>query len=384
MASPFKMDIWDRSFKWKGPLEALESAKISVRHNDSGSAVLGVHSSNPRIGVLNTPGTRVGVQFRGGHLISGLIESRKGSTAEGRGSVRPGTQFFNLVDDKQVLKNIKAWPNPLGTDAQQGDEAAYYTIGRRPAETVLKDVFTKNVVRRIGPAVMPFTVEPDLGRGGIMDATFRFHSIYDRMFPSFDLAGLGYNIRTQAGGRILEVYVPRRFPLPLSTDDRTVQSPNWSLQSPTVSRGVVQGQGQGKARVIKSFRSSAVEQEWGEVWEVSVDARDTDSGDIYTARGQEALLEGAARGSVGLDLIEAGYFVFGGPKGIKLGDQLAAHLNGGAASVVDVLREVTMSWDRESQLKISSSIGVKDDPTGPVLEAISTLGKSLRDLKVGQ
>lgn len=384
MASPFKMDIWDRSFKWKGPLEALESAKISVRHNDSGSAVLGVHSSNPRIGVLNTPGTRVGVQFRGGHLISGLIESRKGSTAEGRGSVRPGTQFFNLVDDKQVLKNIKAWPNPLGTDAQQGDEAAYYTIGRRPAETVLKDVFTKNVVRRIGPAVMPFTVEPDLGRGGIMDATFRFHSIYDRMFPSFDLAGLGYNIRTQAGGRILEVYVPRRFPLPLSTDDRTVQSPNWSLQSPTVSRGVVQGQGQGKARVIKSFRSSAVEQEWGEVWEVSVDARDTDSGDIYTARGQEALLEGAARGSVGLDLIEAGYFVFGGPKGIKLGDQLAAHLNGGAASVVDVLREVTMSWDRENQLKISSSIGVKDDPTGPVLEAISTLGKSLRDLKVGQ
>lgn len=384
MASPFKMDIWDRTFKWKGPLEALESVDVTVRHNDAGRAVLGVHSENPRIDVLNTPGARVGIQFRGGHLISGLVQARKGTSRTGRGVLRPGTQFFDLVDDKQVLKNIKAWPNPAGTDAQQGAESAYYTIGRRPAETVLKDVFIKNVVQRIGTAVMPFTVEPDQGRGGTMEATFRFHSMYDRLFPSFDLAGLGYNIRTQNGGRVLEVYVPRIFPLPLSTEDRTIQEAGWSLQAPTVSRGVVAGQGEGTARIIKAFRSAAVETEWGEVWEVTVDARDTASGDIYATRGAEALLEGAASGSVSMDLVEAGYFTFGGAKGIKLGDRLTAQLNGGAASVVDVLREVTMTWKRGEQLKIRSSIGVKDDPTAPVLEAITALGKGVRDLKAGK
>lgn len=382
--SPFKISIWNNQFKWLAYLEGLEELTLTVKHNDAGTASLEVPASNPRIAALNTDGCRVGIDFRGDTLITGLLDAGKGSTREGRGPRRAGVQTFTVVDDKRVLKQIRAWPNPAGSAAQQGEEGAYYTIGRRPAETVLKDVVTKNVVNRIGPGVMPFTVAPDLGRGGIMEASFRFHPIFDRMFPSFDLAGLGYNIFTRAGGRVLDVYVPRKFPLPLSTENRVIQEVDWSHSAPTVSRGTVAGQGQGTARIIKTFRDAALEARWGEVWEVAVDARDTADGDTYTLRGQEALADGAARASASFDLLEsAGYFQYGGPKGVKVGDLLTAQISESQISVVDVLREVTMSWNQAAGLKIRSNVGVKDDPTAPVFEAITALGKGLRDVKTG-
>lgn len=381
MPSPFYMQLWDRSFAWKGPLDGIESLDATVRHNDAGSATLGVPSDNPRIATLNTPGARVGIQFRDGHLISGLIHKNRGTSRKGRGKSRSGVQYFDVVDDKQVLKNIRAWPAPLRTEAQQGDENAYYTLGRRAAETVLKDVVTKNIVQRLG---MPFTVEADQGRGGIMESTFRFHPIYDRVFPAFDLAGLGYNIRSRTGGRVLEVYVPRNFALPLSEEDRTIQNADWAKQAPTVSRGVVAGQGEGKARIIRGFKNTALETEWGEIWETMVDARDTGDGDTYALRGQEALAGGAARGSVSLDLMEAGNFVYGGTRGVKVGDRITAQVNNGQASIVDVLREVTMTWNRANGLVIRSTVGVKDNPTAPVLDAITALGKGVRDLKAGR
>lgn len=363
-------------------MTGLTDLKSSVIHNNGGVTEWGLRVDNPAMDLLTTPGCRLQVNFRGKHLTSGLVLTRKGTTRKGRGQgTRPGVRRFHFVDDFQALKNIKAWPNPAGTIKQQGDDEAYYSIGTAPAETVLKDVVTRNMVQRLA---MPLTVEANQGRGGNVNIQFRMHSLYDRLFPAVDQAGIGVRIRQQAGGRRLEVYTPKVFPFILDEENGVIRDGDWTLDAPTVTRGVVGGQGEGTLRNFEQFQDLTREQLWGEIWETSVDARDTDQADAYTRRAAEALLEGSAKDSISLKLMEAGRFVFGGEKGIQLGDQLTARVDSGAISITDVLREVTLTWNQQNGLSVESTIGVKDDPTTPIQAAIVALAKGLRDVKAGQ
>lgn len=379
----FEFNLYDRTLKWKRPLTGLVDLNSTVIHNGAGVTTFRVSTRNPAMGILSQQGCRLGIQFRGKHLTSGLIRQQMGTTRKGRGPVLSGVQRFSMVDDWRVFQNVRAWPSPGKPVNQQGDDTAYYSIGPAPAETVLKDVFTKNVVERLG---MAFTVEPNQARGGSVNIQFRMHPLADRLFPAVDLAGIGARILlpVAGGARRLEVYTPRTFPHILDEENRVIRDGDWNTDGPEITRGVVGGQGQGTLRHYETFRDAAREALWGEIIEGSVDARDTDQADAYAKRAAEALLEGAPKDSISLQLIETGSFVFGGAKGIQLGDRATARISGGAISITDVLREATLKWDQGNGLKIEATIGVKDDPTTPIQAAIAALGKALRDMKAGQ
>lgn len=374
MAAPFRVDIYDKDCRWKAPLGDLKSIAGTVRHNDISEAVVTVAANHHRAALLGAKGARLGITFRGEPLLTGPIRAPSGA-----GPGAAGDLVYSMQSDFRILHNVLGWPSPSKPLTQQGDDGAYYTIGRRPAETVLKDVVARNAVERLG---FPLTIAPDLGRGAIMEASFRMHPLYDRLFPGLDTAGLGVSVTMAYGGLVLDTYVPRIYPNVLTEQSRVIQKWSFSGTGPDATRVVVGGQGQGDLRIFEAIPDTALEAEWGDIIEVFRDARDTADGATYLLRGQETLNETAPRGTLTVELAETDRFRYGGPKGIHVGDLATARVRAGI-TVTDVLREVNFSWNRSDGLKLSSTIGPKDDPLDNLMKAITTLARGVHDLKAG-
>lgn len=373
-AAPFRIDIYDKDCKWKAPLGDLKSIKGTVRHNAISEATLAVAANHIRTDLLGAPGARLGIKLRGEPLMTGPIRAPSGA-----GPGVGGDLVYGVQSDFRILHNVLGWPSPTKPLTQQGDDGAYYTIGRQPAETVLKDVVARNAVERLG---FPLTITPDLGRGADIEASFRMHPLYDRLFPAVDTAGLGVTVTMAPGGLVLDVYVPRVYPNVLTEQSRVIQKWSFSGTGPEATRVVIGGQGQGDQRIFEAIKDSPLETAWGDVIEVFRDARDTADGTTYLMRGQETLDETAPRGTLTVELAETERFRYGGPKGIRVGDLATARV-GNNVTVTDVLREMNFSWDRPGGLKLSSTIGPKDDPMDQLMQAITTLARGVHDLKAG-
>ncbi|SEE26887.1 virus ReqiPepy6 Gp37-like protein [Arthrobacter alpinus] len=373
-AAPFRIDIYDKNCQWKAPLGDLKSIKGTVRHNAISEATLTVAANHKRTDLLGAPGARLGIKLRGEPLMTGPIRAPVGA-----GPGVAGDLVYSVQSDFRILHNVAGWPAPAKLITQQGDEGAYYSIGRQPAETVLKDVVAKNAITRLG---FPLTIAPDLGRGADIEASFRMHPLYDRLFPAVDTAGIGVSVIMAGGGLVLDVYVPKVYPNVLTEQSRVIQKWSFSGTAPDATRVVIGGQGQGDLRVFETLADIAREDEWGDIIEVFRDARDTSDGTTYLMRAQETLDETAARGTLTVELAETERFRYGGVKGIRVGDLATASV-GNNITVTDVLREMEFSWDRPGGLKLSSTIGPKDDPMDQLMQAITTLARGVHDLKAG-
>lgn len=374
MAAPIRVDIYDKDCQWKAPLGDLKSIAGTVRHNTISEATLTVASNHHRADLLGERGARLGIKLRGEPLMTGPIR-----TPSGAGPGVGGDLVYGVQSDFRILHNVLGWPSPSKPLTNQGDDGAYYTIGRQPAETVLKDVVAKNAVTRLG---LPLTIAPDLGRGADIESSFRMHPLYDRLFPAVDTAGLGVSVTMAYGGLVLDVYVPKVYPNVLTEQSRVIQKWSFSGTGPDSTRVVIGGQGQGDLRVFEALADTALEAAWGDVIEVFRDARDTADGATYLMRGQETLDETAPRGTLTVELAETERFRYGGPKGIHVGDLVTARV-GNNITVTDVLREMSFSWNRDDGLKLSSTIGPKDDPMDQLMTAITTLARGVHDLKAG-
>lgn len=373
-AAPIRVDIYDKNCQWKAPLGDLKSIQGTVRHNAISEATLTVAANHSRTDLLGAPGARLGISLRGEPLMTGPIRAPSGA-----GPGAGGDLVYGMQSDFRVLHNVLGWVEPALPLTQQGITRDYYTIGRQPAETVLKDAVAKNAVTRLG---FPLTIAPDHGRGADIEASFRMHPLYDRLFPAVDTAGIGVSITMTAGGLVLDVYVPRVHPNVLTEKSRVIQKWSFSGTGPDATRVVIGGQGQGDLRIFESLADTALETAWGDVIEVFRDARDTADGTTYLMRGQETLDETAPRGTLTVELAETESFRYGGAKGIRVGDLATASV-GNNITVTDVLREMNFSWDRAGGLKLSSTIGPKDDPMDQLIQAITTLARGVHDLKAG-
>ncbi|WP_315913575.1 Gp37-like protein [Arthrobacter sp. lap29] len=374
MAVPFRVDIYDKDCKWKAPLGDLKSIAGTVRHNAISEATLTVAANHKRAALLGGTGARLGIKFRGEPLMTGPIRAPSGA-----GPGMTGDLVYEMQSDFRILHNVLGWPAPGKLITQQGDDGTYYSIGRRPAETVLKDVVAKNAVARLG---FPLTIAPDLGRGANIEASFRMHPLYDRLFPAVDTAGIGVSVAMTAGRLVLDAYVPSIYPNVLTEQSRVIQKWSFSGTGPDATRVVIGGQGQGDLRVFETVKDTPLETAWGDIIEVFRDARDTADGTTYLMRGQETLDETAPRGTLTVELAETERFRYGGPKGVHVGDLVTARVGTGI-TVTDVLQEMTFSWNRAGGLKLSSTIGPKDDPMDQLMKAITTLARGVHDLKAG-
>lgn len=366
-----RVDIFDRDFAWKAPLGDLISLKVSKRHNETGGATLVIAASHKRAALLAEPGARVRIKYNGEVQMTGPVRLRQGAGPD------PNRELtFEVQDDFRIMHNFLGWPVPTAAITAQ-NTAEYYTI-TGPAETVVKDVVSKNIVPR---APFPVTVAADLARGSTIEATFRMHPLYDRLFPSVDHAGIGVSVVHVGAGLLVDTYVPRIYPTKLTDRSRVIRKWSFSGAAPEVTAGVVGGQGEGVLRTFGAFEDAAREALWGDRIEVFRDARDTGDGEVQDLRGLDTLAEGAATGTIEVQLAESGTFHYGGPKGVRVGDLVTASV-GGSVTVTDVIREVTIEWTRENGRQIRATIGPKDDPMETVLKAIAALGRSLRRQEV--
>lgn len=376
MPSPFRIDIYDGKFKWLAPLGDFRKLEGTIRANAISDLQLTVAQNHPRADLLANPGTRLRVTFRGQQLMSGPVRQRGGGMR--------ADLVFAVQSDWRVLHNFLGFPNPAervtsGPLVRQGEEAAYYTVGRKPAETVLKDAARKNIVERRG---YPLTIAPDRGRGKVMEATFRMHPLHDRLFPAVADAGLVVTVVQGDNGLVLDCYEPQPYPNVLTEGSRVIQKWSFTGNAPEATSGVLGAQGQGEAREFLAFRDPAREALWGDVIEVFKDARDTSDGNTHAQRIASALLETAPKSSLTIELAESGNFRIFGPKGLKPGQRVTARVGNGI-EVTDVVTEVNFSWDAENGLKLNATIGPKDDPLDTLMQAITALARGVNDLKAG-
>ena len=376
MASPFRIDIYDGKFKWLAPLGDFRKLEGTIRANAISDLQLTVAQNHPRAGLLAKPGTRLRVTFRGQQLMSGPVRQRSGGMR--------ADLVFAVQSDWRVLHNFLGYVNPAervanGSLVRQGEESAYYTIGRRPAETVLKDAVRKNIVERRS---FPLTVAADKGRGKVMEATFRMHPLYDRLFPAVQDAGLIATVEQNDGGLVLDCYEPQPYPNVLTEGSRVIQKWSFSGAAPEATSGVLGAQGQGEQREFLAFQDAAREALWGDVIESFKDARDTSDGATHAQRIASALLETAPKSSLTVELAESGNFKIFGPKGLKPGQLVTARVGNGI-EVTDVVSEVNVSYDAENGLQLNATVGPKDDPLDTLMQAITALARGVNDLKAG-
>lgn len=377
MISPFKIDIYDRTRKWKAPLGDFKDLDATLRDGAISNLVLTVAPKHIRAGLLAEPGARLRVEYKGEFFTSGPIRQRKGGmTAD---------LVFDLQSDFRVLHNFLGYVNPAervsnGSLVRQGEDTAYYTIGRKPAETVLKDAVLRNIVER---RAYGLTVAPDKGRGAVMEASFRMHPLHDRLFPAVSDAGLSVTVeQTFAGELVLDCHIPKAYPNELTSASRVIQ--NWEFDgvAPEATSGALGAQGEGEEREFLAFRDSAREALWGDVIEVFKDARDTSDGETHAQRIASALLETSATTSLTVELAESGNFTILGPKGLHPGQSATATVGAGI-TVTDIVSEVNVKFNASDGLKLSATIGRKADPDTVLMQAITALAKGYNDLKAG-
>lgn len=375
----FRTDIYDRDMKWQAPLGDLKKVEGTIRANAISDVTLTVAGSHKRADLLAEPGARVRMKFRGEYLISGPLRQRSGA-----GPGVAGDLVFSCQSDFRILHNFLGYVNPAervtsGPLLRQGEEGKEYTIGRRPAETVLKDAVRRNVVERRG---FPLTIAADQGRGAVTQVSFRMNPLHDRLFPAVQDAGLVVTVEQGDDGLVLDCYEPKPYPNVLTEGSRVIRKWSFSGDGPEATSGVLGAQGQAEQREFLAFRDPAREVLWGDVVEVFKDARDTSDGNTHAQRIKSALLETAAKSTLTVELAESGNFKILGPKGLKPGQMVTARVGNGI-EVTDLVTEINFSWDAENGLKLNATIGPKDDPLDTLIQAITSLARGFNDLKAG-
>lgn len=358
---PYEILVYNRAFEFQGWVGRPLDVKPVIRHNVKSTATFRVDADHIRAAALMEPGARVMIYKHGTFEMSGPVRNTGGAF-----TLAPDLTF-TVESDFRIVNNWLAWPKP-DAPLSGGQTDEYRTI-TGPAETVVKTVMAENAAR-LG---YPLTIAPDQGRGAIGTYTFRFHPIYDRLFPAVDQAGIGITVRQEGAGLLLDCYEPSDYPHQLSPDDGTVIGGSFSLSAPSTTRVVVGGQGEGVLREFRAFSEPEREADWNDIIETLQDARDTADGDIYQTRANEALADGAPLAGLSLELSETPNFRYGGG-GLRVGDRVTAKVQG--QLFTDVLREVRLSWDTAGDVA-TPVVGERSDDTD------IRLAKRLRALQRG-
>jgi hypothetical protein len=374
-----KFTAWTKSYVRKGDIGARLGANLTLAHNTLGSCDFTISAKNPRVADLTASGARVTVDYFPDDGITPIRYSGEVTNIHGEGRAEQATRTFTVGDDWNVLNTTVGYPNPTGTDSQQGASGAYY-VSTGPAETVALNVISVNSTR----AGLGLTVPSSSGRGSTITVQLRMHPLADRLFPAVDQAGVGVRVVQQdTGGRAVQVYAPTTYARILTEASGIVQNVSFDLARETVTRVIVGVSGQGTARTFRTIIGTAAETAIGAKLEAFVDARDIDAAatDLtaqVAARAQEALTEGAAKASLGLTLVERGAFRFGTT--FHLGDRVTMQtLNG--PQITDLIRSVQITEDSNG-IRVTPTVGERSDVSDFSLERIvAKLAKSLRDLK---
>jgi hypothetical protein len=147
--------------------------------------------------------------------------------------------------------------------------------------------------------------------------------------------------------------------------------------SPTATRAIVGGRGEGVDREFKQVINTVRETDWGDVIETFVDARSTDEGADIIPDAQAAVDEGAPRVSLSTDLVETKRFRFGTT--YQLGDLL--HVKVGPVDTTEQITQVSITCDSEEGTVVTPHVGGfdTDDTDVQLALQVAALARGQRD-----
>jgi len=355
-----KIVVYNKAYVRKTMIGDPVSATIIPRHNAVGAATVVVRANHRAVPHLLQPGARMVItdDETNVFLLSGRVVKRSGSGG------LDSTMTFEIEDDFAILGHVLGWVLPANTIDNQGAAGSNWEM-TGPAESVLKAAVSQNAVTRLGGMGVNLSVAADLARGATISASLRFHPLFDRLFPVVDgsgleAAGIGVTVRQQNAGLVLDVYVPKVYPRPLTEAGGAIAEWSWSNSEPTATRVVVGGQGAAQLRVFRHIEDTTREADIGRIIERwRDDSGESDVTRLYLA-GQETIDDGAAKSGLSLTLSQTANFRYG--KSLSVGDQATIELASGV-QITDVLKEATLSWSGEDGWKATPKIGERtDDP----------------------
>lgn len=440
MDCPFKITIYDKAFKRVGFIGNPIYASFTPRFCAQGSGEIQVHANDPYLADLLAAGSRLRVEYRGQHLMSGMVRNPQG----GFDTAAPVT--FQLQDDWRLLRNTLGWviprttmprssgelqPTFLEDDGQAFTDAAhdpgidigtgYYVFPDgspafgggyvESAESAIKDLAYINMVRRMG---RPVTVAANLDRGGnalaagVLPAV-RFDPLDEAVAPLLEWSGLGLRLwQDDTNPTInLDVWEPAVWAQTLTVESGIVGDGTWSKQYPEATRAVVGGPGELAARAFRAVNDgTGLEAEFNDIVEVFREGTgapipwpdavadtlrvakyyllrpevDPVAKTIFTnfldTAGGKALSDGAPTSGLSMELSETETFYFGGDGGIQLGDIVTASSRG--IEFTDRVTEASLSFDASDGLVVTPRIGDRrDDPDVALALAINALARAV-------
>lgn len=372
--NPFIIKIYDKNLNFKAFIGDPISLVVTPRFNQTGTAAMEVEADHKAAEHLLATGARAVIFLRGQFLMSGKIHRRKAE-----GPTIDSVLTLYIKDDFRLLHQILGYPVPGQPITNQGgSEYATYTGN---SESIVKNVVTDNMVSRLG---MDVTVATNQNRGAtIADGVkFRFHPLYEQLFPAIEQAGIGVTFQQSGSSIVCDVYAPPVFDRVLDEASGVVASWSWEDQDPEATHVVAGGQGEGTARMFREATDTSLQTDYNDVLESFRDARDADTEAVLLSRAQEELGDKGPKSGFAIHLSETEHFQYG-KDGLVVGAQVTISI--GSVTRTDILREVTLSYSRDEGLETTPVVGdIQDSPDRIIANFLARLKKGITDLKVSK
>lgn len=363
-----KYVVYDKAGNFQREFSGVKS-DAEPMSNQIGTATLTLDDDHAALPALTARGARCAVWFRGHELFRGKVIRIPGAGPK-------GTVSIFIESDFRKLWQWYGWPVPGAAISAQTSEYRNYS---GTAEAVFKTAMSENVAR-LG---VPWTVAPSLGRGSLIPATspvsFRFHPLAEKLVPVLDnddlVVVLTYDENDHPTVDIREADTVQGI---ITVESGVSDSYQFSIESPTATRAIVGGRGEGVERELVTVIDSAREAEWGDIIETFVDSRNSDVGTDIAPYGTEALVEAAPRIGVSLDIVETARFQY--LKQFREGD--LAHVRLGPIDSLEQITSVSISEDPNDGVLVTPHIGSADvdaETDVAFARAIGALARGQRD-----
>lgn len=427
--SDLDVAVYSKGFEFLQPLTNLQDGSdFTPKHNGKGSATLVLAPDADVNEYLQEDGARIVAQYRGEHLLSGMIRSDAGSITPN------GDLTYTVEDDYRVLENTLAWvapqrpllpaalaelgqawqTGPAGTTGTTTGQSGHFVwpAGVDSAEAMIKHIAQENFTR-IGRDV---TVLPNLDRGGDARAgglmatlTPRNGSLAEEVAPILEWSGLGLRVwqEPRGDGLLLDVYEPDTWPTELDYASGAIPDGSFERHRPTATRMVVGGPGEGPDRAFYSVVDADLEAQQGDIIEQFVDATgaslewpeslseafrvakyyllrsevSTELKNRFTAyldaAGRKKLAENVAVASIAAALAETEAFSMYGPDGLRPGDLVPIATPAGP--IVERITSATLALS--NGLTVTPTLGeMTADEDEAIWEAIAAIAAGFRRL----
>ncbi len=358
--------IYDKAGGFKRQVRGVEST-ADILANAVSTAEFTVRDTHASLPAATADGARCGVWFRG-------VERFRGTITETPGEGPVGTVTVRVESDLRKYWHWMGWPVPTAGIGVQVDKARVYS---GTTEAVFKEA-SSHAFTRLG---VPWTTAPNLGRGlASTRADLRFDYLGDKLIPMLDSAGL-VAVLTYGPGP-LQVVVDVREPDVvvgrLTLKSGVLDRYRFNRQSPSGTRFVIGGAGDGADREFDLWVNTAREAAFNDIIEVFVNASSAEEGADLTLDAVEPNAESAPAAMLAADLIETDRLVYG--KHYIEGDFLQVAV--GPINALQQIRGVTVADSRRGGVKVTPRFGdIDEDDTDAVLaRGIARLARGQRQI----